>query len=68
MGLYSRFFCKKLGFFGKLGSGPKLGGGIIFEVGLTTRTYGRSFKIWLYIDFGALIIYQLKNFGLGPPF
>ena len=28
----------------------------------------RIAKFWGYIDFGALISYPLKNFGLGPPF
>ena len=28
----------------------------------------RNFKFWLWKDYGALISYQLKNFGPGPPF
>ena len=28
----------------------------------------RNVKFWLYKDYGALITYQLKKIGLGPPF
>ena len=77
MGLYSRFFCKNLGFFGKLGSGPKWGAGLILEVGLFTGRYGTTkiTKKYIYMFLGfkgnttlkfelpSSKIEKVKNFG-----